>query len=1117
MALRTKSSIGMKSDSNNTSNHSRPVALNPLTMFPSRSDSLVGVFYSVDGPKLKKKHKSKSRWLDPEHVDPNFGLGGDHSRDASIRKTVRRLGTNSLFNPPRADSVSFGELLAPTAPTTKKFVLVEESRIAELVKLEQVLSDEKQKIGEQCAWLLDNVSLSARIPVPAVRLAMHNLCENEMRVHARAMSELCAKWNLHCKQNHYDRPHLFPADSYLKCAPVSQRTLKLRLMKDAQSVFQRRLDRDSMAFEDELSRVSGKYLDAKERKVDYDRYYVLATRYGYMTEQEFTLDYSPGKRYWRRAVTGCLKFQRLWDRYWSLRKIVCYKASRYIQKMYRGIKKYREHNPLIRMRLRVGKRSYYRQCMKWWREYLKILKFCKDTAAYLLANWKIRCFQAWAEWSRGIRRHKDEVMRRFVMRIKMGIVSVIVNAWREYAKQRKAGRIQVRRLLDNPFFGRWSDFTLFSKQMKFLASRATMIQSVFRMRWVYKVFRKKKIAHRHLWYMAQVILARGVANVKREIVVENEFKGWIAGELERKLHKSNDTERRRLMRVQQQIVGKEKTALAELNAHLKSRDGQHQLGLLADEIYRDRKRTRAKSTHHATELAEKRLRGMCSDIIRQIERHDFNVKNPPYIRCADCKCHTICVNEEQYHSHLQHAQYHVDNNSPDYTYFHLMLRNSRGLDLLKQFVCRTQGIGALAHCIDCYAAIQEWRKTSSKLEAYSIKILNIYETFFSPDASRPVVGALTRSAAEINGVDACNILVERLDRYKHRQFKGFFSETVDEPTAARTLFGMKGKRYTRWTLDNTFAPSYVDEVEWAIFINMYHSVMGISDVQHDVEVHISPDAAVIEGQIQEQQIDMNGRLSVAFQRSPEYRQYLTCIVEDAAGKRNLLKDEYRIVRMNGFYAWGFEYKKRDVDTGHKADEVANQILDAEADRLLEILLKKGVREAVDETSYREQIPIEVETNLLEDVVFWAEDNCLNEVFHFFVPSMLDTMLGMPDLRKGLLEYAGLIQGTAKKKLNRNIAQREKKEDKEWFMKFMASAVEEEKEVLPMDGPKAAVLIQRIVHARLARNRMRKIVAQNIVKVYDPASQCCYYANHITGETSWERPKLMTRLWPNTNY
>ena len=50
------------------------IVLNPLAMFPSKSDSLVGVFYQSDKQQIVKNFKSKKRWLDPETVDPKFGL-----------------------------------------------------------------------------------------------------------------------------------------------------------------------------------------------------------------------------------------------------------------------------------------------------------------------------------------------------------------------------------------------------------------------------------------------------------------------------------------------------------------------------------------------------------------------------------------------------------------------------------------------------------------------------------------------------------------------------------------------------------------------------------------------------------------------------------------------------------------------------------------------------------------------------------------------------------------------------------------------------------------------------------------------------------------------------------
>lgn len=308
----------------------------------------------------------------------------------------------------------------------------------------------------------------------------------------------------------------------------------------------------------------------------------------------------------------------------------------------------------------------------------------------------------------------------------------------------------------------------------------------------------------------------------------------------------------------------------------------------------------------------------------------------------------------------------------------------------------------------------------------------------------------------------------------------------------------------------------MDEIEWFLFINMYHSFMGTSDITQDVSIHISPEAMEVESKIEEGAVGEDGRYSLAFQRSPEYRQYLTCMVEDAAAKRDGFKNEYRIVRMNKFYAWGFEYKKLDIDIAERSAETVALVEETEVDRLLNRLVNRAVKEAVFEEMHAEQLVVEFEANLLEDACFWAEDDILEEIFNFYVPSLLKTMWDMPDLRKGMLEYAGLLQGTAKKKLLIDL-KKEKNQAKEWFDKFMNDTLAEEKEKMPMDVETAAKKLQRVVRGMRGRGLMRKLVAQNWVKMYDKESGYCYYANLRTGETQWDRPKLMAKLWPNSTY
>lgn len=53
--------------------------------------------------------------------------------------------------------------------------------------------------------------------------------------------------------------------------------MKLRLVKEAVSTWNKRRERDSMLYEDDLSLLTGLYYDALARQRDYERYYILVT------------------------------------------------------------------------------------------------------------------------------------------------------------------------------------------------------------------------------------------------------------------------------------------------------------------------------------------------------------------------------------------------------------------------------------------------------------------------------------------------------------------------------------------------------------------------------------------------------------------------------------------------------------------------------------------------------------------------------------------------------------------------------------------------------------------------------------------------------------------------
>jgi len=284
------------------------VILNPLKLFPAKNDTFTRAFFGVDAPKKLKQIENAEKWLHVDKIDPHYGIPNSSLQVESVRKTYRRMQSNKLFMPANDKNTSLSELFEPTTGPQKNFVVVEESRLPELIKFESLLRQERELLGEQCAWVLNDFQIEARFPVPATKLAIQNLCESEMRKLASKIIDLNQAWDKHAKQNHYDRPHLFLNSTYLHKAPLHQRAMKLRIVKAAAESWKLRNDRDTMQYEDELSYLAGKYLDAQTRRRDYDRYFTLASRYGVFSKEEFAADSFPGKRYYKRVLRGALKF-----------------------------------------------------------------------------------------------------------------------------------------------------------------------------------------------------------------------------------------------------------------------------------------------------------------------------------------------------------------------------------------------------------------------------------------------------------------------------------------------------------------------------------------------------------------------------------------------------------------------------------------------------------------------------------------------------------------------------------------------------------------------------------------------------------------------------------------
>jgi hypothetical protein len=314
-----------------------PIA-NPLGRFPSkRPDSTLKAYFGSSLGGINKKQELSVDWLHPSRLDPSFGVQGTGDL-ATIRRTYRRIESSNVFVPPRLDEALLSEIVQRSPPKKRNLVMVEASRLEEYMKFETVLRQEKKRLEDQCllatAPLIAGHKSPPNIPMPATRMAIHSACEAEMKSVAVEINDMNDKWTQFCKTKHYNRDRYATAVAQLQPLPLTMRLMKLQQIQRESEEWYLNKDRDTMMFEDDMSRLVNRYQNAQNRKVDYDRYYILATRYGIWNEDKFYVDAAPGHRYWIAALRGAKLMQRLWSRYWIYTSRRRYHASVRIQVLF---------------------------------------------------------------------------------------------------------------------------------------------------------------------------------------------------------------------------------------------------------------------------------------------------------------------------------------------------------------------------------------------------------------------------------------------------------------------------------------------------------------------------------------------------------------------------------------------------------------------------------------------------------------------------------------------------------------------------------------------------------------------------------------------------------------
>ena len=351
-------------------------------------------------------------------------------------------------------------------------------------------------------------------------------------------------------------------------------------------------------------------------------------------------------------------------------------------------------------------------------------------------------------------------------------------------------------------------------------------------------------------------------------------------------------------------------------------------------------------------------------------------------------------------------------------------------------------------------------------------------------------------------------LLDHLICVKNKDYSGYYRNKRTTIGLVGSLVGSSGSEYYEYTTEEILRPDAFDEVEWACFMHLFQVVEDRG-------------GGVRGGD----EIDEK----LYFYNSDAYLKYKQMVDIEAGQRRAESLRLYEQTRKMKLEVWTRQFMEVERAMSRKALEAVHLFLDREVARHYEVVEKEQVRLRTEEKRHVEQSRHEFECAIVDDMVFFSETNIIDSIFDFYVVSLLDAMLKVPEMRKGLLQYAGFVKATS-----RHMKTEDPSADKrgdEWFNAFFSSTKSKEEEKGKKKNSNdddyalakrttweaAAIKIQRRIRGYLGRKRARKVFIKAYVKLIDPASKRVYYFNNNSHTSSWNRPLITRHLLPHIKW
>jgi hypothetical protein len=195
----------------------------------------------------------------------------------------------------------------------------------------------------------------------------------------------------------------------------------------------------------------------------------------------------------------------------------------------------------------------------------------------------------------------------------------------------------------------------------------------------------------------------------------------------------------------------------------------------------------------------------------------------------------------------------------------------------------------------------------------------------------------------------------------------------------RGLLGVSGADYYEFTTEGVLPPDVFQHLEWHCFCTLFHAIDG----------------------------------DVRFKESAEYAQFKQFQAAEREHRHEEFVSEYEKYRLMTVQQWTRTFCEHERAMYLKACEIVDVFLRREVDVVYKQIERQEVHRRRVELRHIEQATHETETMLVEDVYSWAEDTILDGVYEHYVTALINKMLELPELRKGLLQYGGFLKAQSR--------------------------------------------------------------------------------------------------------